>query len=222
MQIGIRKRFVFVANTKAASTSIEFALAPHAEIQRSGTPKRKHVWMRDALRIYDFVFSQEKFSPGTFFRFAVMREPSDWIASWYRYRCGNGKIEAKLPAEITFDEFWRKNDWNITRADGRPNLQRDLFCRPDGEMLIDYIIPYETLDTEFARICEGLGVKAALPKLNRSAITASEREIPRELRDEVRAHLQPDYEIYERLESFNEAGWARLEQTRRWAEDGPV
>ena len=86
MLIGVKKRFVFVANSKTASTSIEKALVPHAEIQRGGGSNRKHIFLRAGLREYGFLFERKKYAADTFFKFGVMRDPVEWIQSWYRYR----------------------------------------------------------------------------------------------------------------------------------------
>lgn len=221
MQIGVRHRFIFVANTKAASTSLEHALAPHAEIQRTGTPERKHVPLRRAVKIYDFLFGQPGMGPGTFFKFAVMRDPLDWISSWYRYRTGN-KVEATLPKDLSFEDFWARNDWNISRPDGSPNLQRDLLCRWNGDPFVDYVLRYETLDADFAGICEALGLEVTLPRLNVSAIPASEAVIPAALEDQVRAHYQLDYALLDAVEEINARGMDSLKRTRAFTRDGPV
>ena len=105
MLIGVKKRFVFIANSKTASTSIEHSLVGQAEIQRGGGPQRKHIYLRDALPEYDFLFGRDGYGIESFFTFGVMRDPVSWIQSWYRYRCGN-KVESPLPAGMSFGEFW--------------------------------------------------------------------------------------------------------------------
>lgn len=221
MQIGVRNRFVFVANTKAASTSLEAALAPHAEIQRAANSPRKHIPMIEAVKVYDFLFKQEGYEPNTFFRFGVMRDPLEWIASWYRYRKGNN-VQSPLPQDMDFVGFWRKNDWNITRADGAKHLQRDMFCWRKGGLAVDYIIPYGALDTDFGMICKGLNLKVNLPRLNVSTLKASGSDIPAEMEDEVRAHYAEDYDILNRLDEINAHGLERLKATRAFASKGPV
>lgn len=50
MLIGVHKRFVFVANTKTASTSIEHVLMEHSECLALGNPRRKHMPLADVLK----------------------------------------------------------------------------------------------------------------------------------------------------------------------------
>ncbi|SNS72011.1 sulfotransferase family 2 domain-containing protein [Tropicimonas sediminicola] len=213
MQIAVRNRFVFVANSKAASTSLEKALSPHAEIQRSGRPSRKHIHMSKLLEVYDFLFEQPGYGPETFFKFAVMREPMEWIASWYRYRSGND-VGSAIDGKMTFADFWERNDWNITRKDGTRNLQSHFMCDDAGKPLVDFIIRYDRLATEFPEICKGLRLKVELPELNVSRIGRGDSVIPEELRTEVSDHFAEDYALYDRIDEINRRGREVLAETR--------
>ena len=213
MLIGVRKRFIFVANTKAASTAIERALMPYAEIHRGGSPAQKHIALHDVLAEYDFLFGQPGQAPERFFKFGVMREPIDWIGSWFRYRKGN-EVESPLPAEMSLAEFWARGDWNIIRRDGRRHLQRDRFTAPDGTMLADMIIPYHELDAYLPAITAHLGVPGRLDRLNVSRITPDDAPIPDTLRAEMRDFYAADYALWEQLEAINAQGMETLKATR--------
>lgn len=208
MLISIEKRFFFVANTKTASTSIEHALLPYADIYRGGTPARKHTPMSLAIRSYPFLFEQPGYETGTFFRFGVMREPIEWISSWFRYRKGN-KTDAPLPADMDFAAFWKARDWNIQRVNGKPNLQSDMFCNTGGAMLVDMVIPYHELTDKFAAICRALKIPAPLPHKNVSALRESSA-IPPALEAELRAHYASDYALWDKLPEINAKGMDKL------------
>lgn len=208
MLISTQKMFIFVANTKAASTSIEAVLMPFADIRHGGDPRRKHVSLHETQRLYPKVFAQPGQAPDDFFRFGVMREPLDWIGSWFRYRKGN-KVESPLPAEMDFAAFWAKADWNIRRGDGSRYLQRDMFCAPDGRVLADMIIPYHDLDAVFARICTALGMTGPLPRHNVSRVKT--HTIPETLETELRDYYAEDYALFSQLDQINAAGLARLQ-----------
>lgn len=216
MLIGVEKRFVFVANSKTASTSIEAALMRHAEIHRGGTPQRKHIRLREALRDYDFLFGQPAYAPGTFFKFGVMRDPVDWIQSWYRFRQGN-EVNHAIPRTMSFAEFWAKADWNryFKTEDGRAKRhQRHHFTAWDGTVLADYIIPYHALGDHFGKICDALGVDSPLPRKNVSKGPATPPEIDDALLAEMRDFYAEDYALFDRLDEINAAGLERLQATR--------
>lgn len=213
MLIGVRKRFVFVANSKTASTAIEQALINHAEIHRGGAPQRKHIAMAEALKEYHFLFGQPRFAPDSFFRFGVLRDPVDWITSWFRYRRGN-KVDRPLPREMSFAEFWRRGDWNRFRADGSPRLQGRAFTDADGRPIVDCILPHEALDRMFPQICQGLGLDVQLRPRNVSEIPPESEGVPPELMDEVRAFYAADYALRAQLPALNAAGLEKLAARR--------
>lgn len=208
MLISLRHRFVFVANTKAASSAIEAALRPYAEIHHGGNPARKHIALHAALREYADLFARQGMAPEHVFKFGVMREPIDWIGSWFRYRKRPG-ARAPLPRNMSFAEFWQQGDWNF-RRNARPNLQRDRFIAPDGTLLADAIIPYHALEAHFSAICARLGVQADLARRNVSRASAEAVRIPPWLRTELHEFYAQDYALFERLEDINAAGLARL------------
>lgn len=213
MLVSFDKRFFFVANTKTASTSIEHALLPFADLYRGGAPARKHVSMHKAISLYPMIFEQKGYEHWRFFRFGVMREPLDWISSWYRYRKGN-KVESPLPADMSFAEFWQARDWNIERPAGGPHLQRDMFCGPRGKVIADVIIPYHRIEPMFAEICEALRIPAPLPRKNVSRVQ-DDAVIPPELEAEVRAHYAEDYALWAQLDTLNAEGMEKLAKRRR-------
>lgn len=212
MLIGVEKRFVFIANSKSASTSIEKALMVHAEIHRGGTPQRKHILLRATLRDYDFLFGREGYGAGGFFKFGVMRDPAEWIQSWYRYRMGN-KVAHRLAEGTSFESFWK--DW-VAQA-GRPGkkrLQSNFFTRRNGTLIADYIIPYPDLENHFATIMQGLGIDARLPHQNVSKIRQMDTPPSEALMGEIRDHFAEDYAILARLDQINAQGLKHLHATR--------
>lgn len=211
MLIGDKKKFVFVANTKTASTSIEQVLKPHAEIHHAGSPERKHVPLWRLPHLYPEVTGGPFGSPpmDRFFIFGVIRDPFDWIGSWFRYRKGN-KVDSPLPADMTFEQFWAQRDWNVVRPNGMRFLQRHMFCSGKGEVLADVIVPYERLNEIFGEICDGLGVESDLPRENASRLR--EFEVPESLRAELRQHFAPDFKLRERLDAINAKGLKKLRE----------
>lgn len=220
MLIGVEKRFVFIANSKTASTSIERALIAEAEIHRGGPDRRKHVFLRQAVRQYDFLFGRKKYAPETFFKFGVMRDPVDWVQSWYRYRLGN-KVNNPLPEGTTFEEFWRKRV-NRSKKKNQKTLQRDYFTRLNGELLADYIIPYHELADHFNLLAAEMGVATKLPKVNVSKLKNLDQELPEALVEEIRDYYSEDYELFNRLEEINKAGLEHLKKTRVENVEQPV
>ncbi|WP_323034659.1 sulfotransferase family 2 domain-containing protein [Pararhodobacter sp.] len=211
MLIGVRKRFVFVANTKTASTSIDSVLCLHAEIMRAGSPERKHMKLGAIAAEYGFLFRNPKFNFDTFFKFGVMREPLSWINSWYRYRRGNN-VDSPLRADMTFEEFWHARDWNTQREGGKKYLQSNFFVDAEGKNLADVIIPYERMNDYIPEIFAALKVSGTLPRQNVSEVRETPLHLSPELRAEMLDFYAPDYEIYNQLDQINAVGMEKLRE----------
>lgn len=213
MLISVKNKFVFVANTKTASTSIEHALMPHCEIYCGGTPARKHLPMHMIWKEYGFLFNQPNHPSSDYFKFGVMRDPIDWIGSWFRYRKGN-KVESPLPDTMPFVDFWKQKDWNIYRSDGTRHLQKDMFIGPKGYLWADMIIPYSKLNSEFSAICDALDIRCPLPRKNVSNLTRN-ADFPANLVAEMKDFYAEDYELWDKLDEINARGMTRLIAARQ-------
>lgn len=209
MLISVQNRFIFVANTKAASSAIEVLLARHAEIARPGGPQFKHSSLGTIRYDYRFLFDMPEYPFESFFRFGVIRDPVEWIGSWFRFRKGN-KVEAPLPREMTFREFWEAKDWNILRHDGEPRLQRDMFCDARGEIMADMLLPYDRLDELFPQVLAGLGIEGELRRLNVSNMRPDKLQVPDDLRAEMREYYAIDYALLADIDRHVARGLARL------------
>ena len=94
-------------------------------------------------------------------------------------------------------------DWTIRTAGGEKALQRRKFTGDDGRALVDYIVQYENLDRDIARICHKLDVTARPRRVNVSRIAEADDTIPDDLLPELRAFYEADYELYRSLPDFN-------------------
>lgn len=185
---------------------------PYSDIIYDGSPATKHMTLSAARHRHPDLFGSKE--NGGYFRFGVMRDPLDWIASWFRYRSGS-EVESPLPSDMDFAAFWKRKDWNILHPNGRGKyLQSDIFCDPDGSVLADVILPYFNLEPVFFEICDLLGIARTLPRKNVSRNTGDASVIPDHLRDEVRAFYEDDYALLDRLDKINISGMQRLRAMR--------
>ena len=220
MLISVSKRFIFVANTKTASTSIENALLPHADIIASGTPERRHMQLQQALSNYPYLFNHPDHARQKFFKFGVMRDPIDWIYSWFRYRKGNA-VQSPLPQNLTFEAFWRLQDWNIVRMNGRKHLQLQAFQGRKGNILSDMIIPYHRITEIYPDVARLLDVDPKLPRHNVSNLP-NDLDIPMHLQEEMRAFYEEDYALWANLDELNEKGMKKLKRRAARRSDKPA
>ena len=102
-----------------------------------------------------------------------MREPTDWLGSWYRYRQRDEADAGKSTRGMSFDEFVRA--WC---SDPRPDFadvgSQAKFLRPRQGVGVDRLFRYEEIDG-FVRFLEDrLDCEITLPRLNVSPAGTTE------------------------------------------------
>lgn len=206
MLISIKHKFIFICNSKTASTSIERALEPYADIRHGGHPGRKHISWIDTRKEFSSVLEQHP--PDTFLKFAVMREPIDWILSWYRYR--TSRKGGLLSRRLTFEEFWRRESksWMAWSRNGEKNLQKKRFVDANGELALDRLLVFENLAEEFAALVRtlDLGANVDLSKVNVSRRPQSDVSLSDDLVAELTQFYEEDYALYHSLPGATRRG----------------
>ena len=97
-------KLVLLSVPKTGSTAYQDALLPHASIAVTSPPELKHAPVFRYNRF--FRPALEKFIGENLTIVAVMREPLDWLGSWYRYRQRpSAKDQPTSTHGITFDDF---------------------------------------------------------------------------------------------------------------------
>ncbi|MBL4807101.1 MAG: gamma-glutamyl kinase [Rhodobacteraceae bacterium] len=104
MMISTKANLAFLAMPRAASTSIEEALLPFADIAFKGFPRFKHLNLAMYnLRLRPFLKANNFESLETV---ALFREPVAWLQSWYQYRADPKiKLKRNSSAGVSFNEF---------------------------------------------------------------------------------------------------------------------
>jgi hypothetical protein len=189
-------RLVFLANTKTGSTSVESALAPLAHVAL----QRPHELMHLSARGYRDSIAPllERLGGGRFRTVALMRDPVDWLGSWFRTRCRDDIAPAeRVPGDTDFSRFVEAYLSGVPPAWARLVSQAEFLCGEDGAVLADRIFRYERIGAFLHHLEDTFGCEITLPRLNVSP--------PRGLglRDDLRRALldrfAPDYAIYDSL-----------------------
>jgi len=179
MLISYSHQFIFVHVYKVAGTSVRHALEPYAEAPYRSLPLRllrrlgaHHVLPQYGLLTLSTHSSARKikevFPPHIFeqfYKFAFVRNPWDWQVSLYHFML---KEQSHHQHEIakSFRSFEHYLEWRVNE---NKHLQRDFVANEEGELIVDFIGKYETLERDFATVCDRLGLKCKLPHLNTSS-----------------------------------------------------
>ena len=190
------ERLAFLATPKTGSTAIAAALESLAAVSIQRPPLLKHTTVHRYRRFIGPYL--EAASKDSFTLVALMREPRDWLGSWYRFRQREGTEAAKSTADLSFDDFVRA--WC---QDPRPEFadvgSQGRFLRPRQGVGVDRLFRYEEIDAFVQFLEDRLGCEIILPRLNVSPPGATElTPATLALLREVAAE---DYGLYDTLQA---------------------
>jgi hypothetical protein len=189
------QRLAFLATPKTGSTAIAAALESLAAVSIQRPPLLKHTTVHRYRRFigpYLEVAAKDSFTV-----VALMREPKDWLGSWYRYRQRDETEPAKSTKGMSFDDFVRA--WcQEPRPDFADIGSQERFLRPRQGVGVDRLFRYEEIATFVQFLEDRLGCEIILPRLNVSPSGATELS-PRTLAL-LRDAAAEDYAMYETLQ----------------------
>ncbi|WP_309663445.1 hypothetical protein [Tabrizicola sp.] len=161
------QRLAFLATPKTGSTAIAAALESLATVSVQRPPVLKHTTVHRYRRFvgpYLQAASKEDFTV-----VALMREPRDWLGSWYRYRQREDTDPERSTRGISFDEFVRA--WcSDTQPEFAAVGSQGKFLRPRQGQGLDRLFRYEDIDGFVAFLEDRLGCEIILPRLNVSPV----------------------------------------------------
>jgi hypothetical protein len=158
-----RERLVLLATPKTASTSLESVLAPRAAVIILRPPQLKHT---NAQRYQRFLAPYIGDKDGRDFpTTALMREPRDWLGSWYRYRQRPDEQADKSTRNLSFDDFIRAYCQPEQPEFAKVGSQAN-FLAPSNHRPVDHIFRYEAMPAFIAFLQQRLSIQIDLPRLN--------------------------------------------------------
>lgn len=195
MLIFLQPRIVLLSVPKTGTTALEQALAPRAEIAFRARPEIKHLNLRQYLhRIRPLL---APLGEPDFETVAVIREPLDWLRSWYRFRArdeliGHPNSTARISFARFVDDYLRPGD---RPAYARLGRQSEFLAGPDGKIAVDHIFRYEAMPALTDFLSRRLGTTISLRRSNVSPAAAT--DLPPEAEARLRAALALDQAIWQ-------------------------
>lgn len=216
MLISEKHKFIFIHVAKVAGQSVTNALMPYAsspwqrrlscilpyryqlkvysKLKQYGGPSflpqpyADHVRasaLRDALGMDVF---------NSYYSFAFVRNPWAWALSNYTYGLSNPR-HSRHAIYKRFDNFSDYIVWHC-REDDKIKFQKDYVCDESGQVIVDFVGKQECLSDDFSKICQEIGVKASLPRLNVSRISDYRESYNDETRELVRSTFREDIDLF--------------------------
>ncbi|WP_374375134.1 hypothetical protein [Tabrizicola sp.] len=194
MLVFFEQRLAFLATPKTGSTAIAAALESLAAVSIQRPPLLKHTTVHRYRRFIGPYL--EAASKDSFTLVALMREPKDWLGSWYRFRQREETEAGKSTRGMGFDDFVRA--WC---QDPRPDFadvgSQARFLRPRQGQGVDRLFRYEEIDGFVHFLEERLGCEIILPRLNVSPPGAT--ELSAETEALLREVAAEDFALYATL-----------------------
>lgn len=160
-----KEKLVLLAVPKTGTTSIEKALAPHADMAILNPPGLKHTPVAKFERFLQPYFASV--GRQEFESVAIVRNPVDWLGSWYRYRSRpylDGKPNSTKG--ISFDEFVLEVLKEDSASFARIGSQRRFLTNREGQIGATHLFRYENLEPYVRLLEERLNRKIELGQEN--------------------------------------------------------
>lgn len=189
------QRLVFLATPKTGSTAIAAALESLAAVSIQRPPVLKHTTVQ---RFQRFLGPYLKVASGEdFTTVALMREPVDWLGSWYRFRRREDLLdETASTRKMSFDDF--ANAYCERPQPGFANVgSQARFLTPPGKLPVDRIFRYEDIGAFVDFLEERLNCEILLPRLNVSP--EADLALRPETLERLRETMAGDLALYKRI-----------------------
>ncbi|MFN7223590.1 MAG: hypothetical protein ACK4MS_06210 [Paracoccaceae bacterium] len=189
------QRLAILATPKTGSTAIEAALESLAALSIQRPPVLKHT---NVAGFHRFVGPYlESAAGGPFTVVALMREPRDWLGSWFRYRSRDDiPDEAKSTQGMSFDSFVQAWCTHPRPAFANVGSQAGFLKAADGRVP-DKIFRYENIGQFVDFLEDRLDFQIILPQLNvspKAPLDLSENTL-----DRLKTVAAEDFALYDSL-----------------------
>lgn len=187
------QRLVFLATPKTGSTAVEVALESLASVSMQRPAALKHLPARD-YRAHVAPLLRAT-SGGDFTTVALMRDPIDWLRSWYRFLQRDDFEDPEHAMRgRSFDTFAADFTAEPRPAHARIASQAEFLCDAHGLPLVDRIFRYEDMAAFVHFLEDQLDCALTLPRVN--VPPAADVALSAENEALLRSAMAPDFALY--------------------------
>lgn len=197
MLLSLTKKFLFLANLKTASTSIERVLGPHCELRLNQSRFGKHQSFSEFAERFKWLLACVNVND--LFIFGVMRDPVEYVLSIYNsHKRDVFRDTPRLyTGEMDFGQFI--SQWAPRNAD-QLRQQYLRFTSAEGRLVTNLLISYDRLEDGLALVADRFNVPELknIPKMNVSPRGAVREDLAPEQISWIEQKFQRDKEIIDR------------------------
>jgi hypothetical protein len=160
-----KERLVLLAVPKTGTTALQRALGPKASMVMRDPPTLKHTPVYRYKRFVEPMFGQA--GGEGFETVAAIRQPVEWLSSWYRYRHRDDLAgHPNSTRGVSFDDFVTEYTKGKPAPYAALGSQARFVQGKAGEIGVTHLFRYEQQDRLFAFLEERLQVKIDLQRMN--------------------------------------------------------
>ncbi|MDX1742656.1 MAG: sulfotransferase family 2 domain-containing protein [Ruegeria sp.] len=193
MLVFYKERLAFLAVPKTGSTAYHTALRDRADLVVTGPPDLKHAPVRRYDRFFQNIF--RKMHDTEMEIMAVVREPLDWLGSWYRFRSRDDRIgHPHSTRELSFDDFVRAYMQSPRPEFADVGSQSQFFRTRSNGLGASHVFKYENQDKILDFLQDRLNMRINLQKEN----VSPQRELllSRETEEEFRKRHAAEFSCH--------------------------
>ena len=193
MLVFFKERLVLFSVPKTGTTALQTALRDRAEIVIANPPELKHTPLYRYNQFFKPMFSEV--SGVKLETMAVVREPIDWLGSWYRYRRRHYmKGRPNSTHEISFDDFVLAYMESPRPGFANVGSQERFLRPPNGSAPVTHLFKYDSMHLAVRYLEERLSIELDLKRENTSPEMSW--HLSPEVERKFRQHHAKDFEIY--------------------------
>jgi hypothetical protein len=189
-----KENLVLLAVPKTGSTALQGALAPRASMVFRDPPEIKHAPCYRYKRFLKPYFVQAGGQKPELM--AIVRNPVDWLGSWYRYRTRGELIgHENCTRDISFDDFVLEYCKGQPAPFANVGSQNKFLRINDGDIGAQHLFQYEQWDKVIAYLEERLEFKITLKQKNVSP--TMNLSLSAEVEEKLREKRAAEFEVWE-------------------------
>lgn len=189
-----KEKLVLLATPKTGTTALERAFLARASSAILDPPGLKHSSARRYRREIEPWLTRQGTWPHE--TMALIREPVDWLGSWYRYR-QRPQIsgEPVSTQDVSFNAFVEAWMSESPPDFARVGSQSRFLCGPRGRLLVHHLFRYEDYDHALAFLNNRLGSDVVPDRVNVSPKLGL--SLSDEVLDALKTHAARDFDLWE-------------------------
>ncbi len=193
MLVFSKAKLTLLATPKTGTTALHGFLAPHAAICLRDPPGMKHMSIQRYRRHFEPMLKMSGLKDLQ--TMAFIRNPVDWLGSWYRYRTRDAlRGHKNSTADMDFDAFV-----SAYMRDEKPDFanvgsQSVFLSGPKAKLSVSHLFRYEALDGAVAFLSKRLDLEIKLQQKNVSP--KLELQLPQATLDRLEDRLSHEFKLW--------------------------